>query len=189
MPSSFPESGVKLVAETDSYVSAMEEAISLAEQVEGIGDVTLSVSAELDTSGIDVSDLPLDGETIDLAIETSVEGDPLPFDGDENPQIEAEVDAKQTEQAEETLGALQTLKNLAIIETIWNIAGTAVDLLGNIKEFAVDPLLSIEEAVAKVNAQTNFAIPNADKLINDIFYNLHIHPTPKVRLELQPHRQ
>lgn len=171
MASNFPESGVKLVAETDEYTSAMDEAIALADQVESIGDITLSVSAEFDASDVDLSELPLDGETVDITIDTSVEGDPLPFDGDTEATIDAAVDVQATDTAEETLNALETLKNLELLETVWNITGTAVEFLGNIKTFAVDPLLSIEEAVAKVNAQTDFAIPNADKLINGIFYD------------------
>jgi len=166
-----PESGIKLVAETEQAVTDVDNLIASVEEFESIGDQTISLGVEVDTSGVDLGDLPLDGETIDLAIETSVEGDPLPFEGDENPQIDAEVDVTQTDTAEKTLSAVETLRNLKIIETVWNIAGNAVELLGNVKTFAVDPLLSVEEAVAKVNAQTGFAIPNADKLINGIFYD------------------
>ncbi len=76
-----------------------------------------------------------------------------------------------TPAVENSISLLEIAAGFNIIETVWNIAGNAVELLGNVKEFAVDPLLSVEEAVAKVNAQTGFAIPNADKLINDIFYD------------------
>ena len=151
MPSNFPESGVKLVAETEQAVTDVDNLIASVEEFESIGDVTIAVSAELDTSTLDVSEL------------SALEGEAIP--------ITAELDVTETETAKKTLSAVKTLANLKVIETVWNIAGTAVDFLGKIESFAVEPLLSVEDAVAKVNAQTNFAIPNADKLINDIFYD------------------
>lgn len=143
----FPESGVRLVAETDDYTSSMDEAIALADEFEAIGDLSVTVDAELDTSGIDTSELPMDEE------------------------VEIAVDAQPTKTAEKTFDLVKTIRDLDIMETVWNITGTAVDILGKIESFAVEPILSVGDAVAKVNAQTGNAIPNADKLINDIFYD------------------
>jgi len=210
----YPESGIKLIADTAEYTKAMDDAIFLADYFDSLGSLVLEVSAEVDTASFDVSDLPMDGDTISVTVEAEVEGDlaDLPMDGDTvNYTVDAEVegdlsdlpldgetvkftadgavegevadlplqgetvnftaDVQASDTSKETLSAVQTLKNLKVLETVWNITGTAVDILGKVNEFAVKPMLSLDDAVARVNAQTGDAIPNARELINNIFYD------------------
>jgi len=207
----YPESGIKLIADTAEYTKAMDDAIFLADYFDSLGSLVLEVSAEVDTASFDVSDLPMDGDTISVTVEAEVEGDlaDLPMDGDTvNYTVDAEVegdlsdlpldgetvkftadgavegevadlplqgetvnftaDVQASDTSKETLSAVQTLKNLKVLETVWNITGTAVDILGKVNEFAVKPMLSLDDAVARVNAQTGDAIPNARELINNI---------------------
>jgi len=210
----YPESGIKLIADTAEYTKAMDDAIFLADYFDSLGSLVLEVSAEVDTASFDVSDLPMDGDTISVTVEAEVEGDlaDLPMDGDTvNYTVDAEVegdlsdlpldgetvkftadgavegevadlplqgetvnftaDVQASDTSKETLSAVQTLKNLKVLETVWNITGTAVDILGKVNEFAVKPMLDLDSAVARVNAQTGGAIPNARELINNIFYD------------------
>ena len=191
----YPESGIKLVADLTEYKSAMEEAIELAEYFDSIGDLSISVTADVSEAATALEDLPLEDETVNFTVEAEVVGDEeiedlplndevvnftvetevtgdsvedLPKDGE---QIETQLDVQETDTAKETLAAVNTIKNLKILETVWNITGTAVDVFGKFKSLAIDPMLTLEEAVAKVNAQTGRAIPNADKLISGIFYD------------------
>lgn len=170
----YPESGVKLVVDSREYTSAMDYAIFQADYFDSLGTLTIGVEADVDLGDAEsaIEDLPLDGETISFTVEADAEIDSeltdLPADGE---TINTEVDIQETDVAKETLDAVNTLKNLKIIETIWNIAGNAVELFGKFKEFAVEPMLDLEDAVARVNAQTHNAIPDADKLIRGIFYD------------------
>lgn len=169
----YPESGVKLVVDSKDYTTAMNEAIQLADTFDALGDLTISVSAEVDTSGVDsaIADLPLDGETVNFTVEADVQGDELdtlPTDGE---TVNTEVNIEETATAKETLGALNTIKNLKILETVWNITGTAVDAFKKFGEFAIEPMLTLDDAVARVNAQTDKTIPNARELISNIFYD------------------
>lgn len=172
----FPESGIKLVAETKDYTSAMDYAIFQAEYFDSLGELTLEVTADVDTSALsEIEDMPLDGETISVSVDASVEasGDPLPFDGE---SIETTTDnTVKAAPADETTAAIldsvNFLKNLKIIETVWTITGNAVEILGKFADFAITPMLSLDDAIAKVNAQTGNAIPNARELISGIFYD------------------
>jgi hypothetical protein len=170
----YPESGIKLVVDSKEYTAAMDYAIFQADYFDSLGAITIDVSADVDMSALDeLQDLPLDGETVDFTVNTDVTGDTseladLPADGE---QIETTVDVQETDTAKETLSAVNTIKNLKVLETIWNIAGTAVDAFKNFSNFAIQPMLSLDDAVARVNAQTNFAIPNARELISGIFYD------------------
>lgn len=143
----FPEAGVRLVAETDDAMSSVD---SLASELDNLtsGSYLVTLETEVDTSGLDGSDLPTDGETITQTI-----------------------DVDETEDSKSALDALNVLKNTAIIETVWNIAGTAVDLFKQFGGQILGPMTDLDEAVAKVNAQTASGIPDARKLIHDIFYD------------------
>lgn len=167
----YPESGVKLIVDTKDAQSALDDLLSSLNDIQG-QDYSATVTIEADTSDMDsaLQDLPLDGETVDFTVAADVElsGDELPVEGE---TIDTELNVEETDTAKKTLAAVETIKNLKILETVWNIAGTAVDIFGKFEQFAIEPLLSIDEAVAHVNAQTNNAIPNAHKLISGIFYD------------------
>lgn len=187
----YPESGIKLIADTDSYTTAMEEAIQLAEYFDSIGDLSIEVTADVAQFESAIEDLPLDGETVDYTIDASVDGiDDLPLDGEsvdftvqadvtgdlaelpvDGETIDTELNVEETDTAKETLSAVETIKNLKILETVWNIAGTAVDLFKNFAGQVITPMLDLDDAVARVNATTGNAIPNARTLIKDIFYD------------------
>lgn len=165
----FPESGVKLVADLSQYTDAMQSAIDLANEFDAIGSISIDVSANVDTSNVetDLSDIPDQEVTVTPAVDTTaVESDLADI-----PDQDIAVNVKETDTAKETLSAVQTLKNMKIIETVWNIAGTGVDLIQKFGGQALDPILKLGEAVAEVGAKTGGAIPNADKLINKIFYD------------------
>ncbi len=190
----YPESGIKLVADVKDYTSAMDYAIFQAEYFDSLGDISISVSAdtsdatsaledlplndetvnytvEVDQTGDDVTDLPLSDENVNYTVNVDETGDDIsniPKDGE---TIDTTVAVQTDDTSKETLSAVQTLKNLKIVETVWNIAGTAVDIVGKFASFSVTPMLNLEDAVARVNAQTANGIPDAERLISGIFYD------------------
>lgn len=147
----FPESGVKLVIEglaiaqqgVDDLTSSLDDLQGQSYEVE--------VTTTVDNSAID--DLPLDGDNVDFTVNETVD----------------------VETADETskgiLDAVQSLNAKETFKMVVDIAGTALDFLKAFEKFSVEPMLDLEDAVARVNAQTGGAIPNAKELISGIFYD------------------
>jgi hypothetical protein len=213
----YPESGVKLIVDSTQYTKDMEAAIFLADYFDSLGDLTISIAADVDTASFDV-ELPQDGEEISVGVNVDVdtssiesdienavpdtetftaEADTTSIEGDvsnsvpdtesftaeaetsgiepaiaeaipDEENINIQADITETDTAKETLAAVNTIKNLATLETVWNIAGNAVDLIKSFASFAVDPLLQVDDAVARINAETASAIPNVNALVTGI---------------------
>lgn len=147
---SFPESGVRLVADASDYTDTMNEALSLAAEFDALGDMSVSLDASVDTSQAEAD---LSGLT------------------EESGTVEVTADVTETEDTKGILESVRWLATLETLETVWNVVGTGVDIFKNIAAFAVEPMLDLDDAVAKVNAQTGGAIPNARELISGIFYD------------------
>jgi len=168
----FPESGIKLIADTDDYTSAMEEALGLAADFDALSDMTITVTADTSEAASALEDLPLSDETVDFTVDVEQTGDDVTeVTSLQDETINTEINIEETDTAKETLSAVETIKNLKILETVWNIAGTAVDLFQNFAGKVISPMLDLEDAVARVNATTGNAIPNARELISNIFYD------------------
>lgn len=169
MPS-FPESGVKLVADAGDFNAVMDEAIAKAQEFDSIGDLSMSITVDADTSEAEsaLDDLPLSDETVNFTVEAEVTGDEIPQDGEE---VSETVDIETTDEAKKSLSAMEVLAGLEIMKTVWTITGNAIDLFNQFSSFAISPMLRLDEAVARVNATTGNAIPNAKELIAGIFYD------------------
>jgi hypothetical protein len=169
----FPESGVRLVAETSDYTSAMQEALALADQFDALGDMSVTLTADVDTSSIE-SSIP-DDATITINPEIGDSSDLLNLEALDDAPIDAKIKTTEDPGSEQIGGKsiLTTLHELGInpTEIVMNIAGTLVDGLKTLTSFSVQPLLDLDTAVARVNAQTAGAIPNAHELITGIFYD------------------
>lgn len=166
----YPESGVKLVVDTKEAASAVSDLMSQLDELQG-ATYTASLDVEVDTADAQaaIDDLPLDGETVDFTVNADVTGtEDLPVDGE---TVDTNVNVEETDTAKETLGALNTLKNLKVLETVWNITGTAVDIFRQFGGQVLQPMLDLDDAVARVNSQTADGIPNARELIKGIFYD------------------
>lgn len=168
----YPESGVKLVLDSADYTSAMNDALALAEQFDSLGSLSLDITANVDTTDVQsaIEDLPLSDETVNFTIETDVTGDAvtdLPTDGE---TIETTVDAEPSETTSQVMEWVSSIKD-AVISTTWNLVGTGVEWAKNLGLGAVQNLLDIDTAVAKLNATTGETIPNANELISGIFYD------------------
>lgn len=215
----YPESGIKLVADTAEYNAKMDWAITQAEWFDQLGDLSISVSADVDTASFDIADMPLSDETFTVTIDadtdsiaTDIESavpdsEPVSIDADTSsidtdiasavpdsesvgidaktdtvkPDIEAAIpdsekvdvkaDVTQTDQSKSVLDSLNTIKNLKVLETVWNITGTAVDIFKQVGSFVAAPLLELDSAIAQVNAQTGGTIRDVGGIIKGVFYD------------------
>lgn len=164
----YPESGVKLVVDTADALSAVGELQSALDDIQSTS-YTATVSTEVDDSGL--SDLPTDGETIDVTADVTVEGDELPADGE---TVDSTVNTTVEGADDNSTGILQTLvsiKRNQQFRMALDIAGTAVDFFKSIGQFSVQPIVDLDTAMARLKATTGLTIPDADKLINKIFYS------------------
>lgn len=102
---------------------------------------------------------------IDIGI--SFDAEPLPFD-DIPDEISPTIDVQETEQGKQILDGLNFLVLKEKFELVMDIVGTVWDFLGKVENFLVEPFLNVEDAVARINAQTGTAIPDLDQLIRDL---------------------
>ena len=171
----YPESGVKLVVLTADAQSAVDDLMSSLDELQG-ATYSVEVTVEADTSDAmsAIEDLPLSDETVNYTVETEITGDnvdELPQDGE---KAEYEVDTTIKEGNTDTADTLKVLKSINAKETfemIVNIAGTALDFLKAFEQFSIEPLLDIDDAVAKIKAQTGETIPNIREIVSGIRYD------------------
>lgn len=164
----FPESGVKLIVDTSEALSAVSELQGVLNDLQS-ATYTATVSAEVDDSGL--SDLPADGETIDVTADVTVEGDELPQDGE---TVDSTVNTTVEGADDNSTNILQTLvsiKRNQQFRMALDIAGTAVDFFKSIGQFSIQPMVDLDNELAHLKATTGQTIPDADKLINKIFYS------------------
>lgn len=143
----FPEAGVRLVAETDDAMSSLQTLESELDSFTST-EYTTSVIVELEDSAM--ADAPTEDTDVTTTNHLQVEQD--------------EKDKKAIDQAE----FFFKTKNF---ETIWNWTVKGLEIFTDVGGKLINPILNLGDAVAKVGAQTGGAIPNADKLINGIFYD------------------
>lgn len=171
---SYPESGIKLVADTTDYTAAMDYAIFQADYLDSYGAINIDVSADVGEATSAIEDLPLNDETVDYTVDVSQEGDDLsnlPMDGETVDETVNTTVKPADSTSEGILSTLQSINAKATFSMILNIAGTAVDFFKGVGAFTVQPMFDLDNAMARLRATTGLVIPDADKLINKIFYS------------------
>lgn len=138
------------------------------------------VSLELDTSDFDAGykSVLADAGKIDALaptvkvnvtdteLKTAVD---LVGDLDTSTSLKVNVDDSELETANDTL---DTIATMGAIDLAINIAGTAKGLFDSAGRFSgVAGILELDSALAMVEARTGKMIPDAEKLINDLYVN------------------
>ncbi len=131
-------------------------------EVEMIGwDTAASTAADLDSTlsgledGVDI-EVTLDAPDIGMLDDLN--------DTEITPTLEVE-------ESEETKGILEGVNFLVALEKIKlaiEIVGSIWEIMGSLEQQFVEPFLDVEDAVARINAQTGTAIPDLDQLIRDL---------------------
>lgn len=118
-----------------------------------IGDIEKLQSESINTEvTVDKSDL--------------LEADRLQDNLNEDADTTVNVDDKELSEANDSV---KTLANLATIDLIVNVAGTAVDFLKTAGEFALNPILEYDTALSGIEARTGHMLPNAERLISELY--------------------
>lgn len=171
----YPTSGIKLEVLTKDAQSAVDDLMSSLDELQG-ATYTASLTVEADTSDAmsAIEDLPLSDETVNYTVETEITGDnvdELPQDGEKaDYEVDTEVKPKGKD-TEETFGWFRKLSAKEAWDWVVDISGTALDFLKAFEQFSVEPLLDIDDAVAKIKAQTGETIPNIREIVSGIRYD------------------
>jgi hypothetical protein len=145
--SSLPEAGARLSLDLSDWNASWDSVMGDAEALQStIDDLSGSVDIEFN---------------IDDAI--------LPFD--EIPEsTDTEVNVTETDDAKQAVADIHFMALKDKIETIWNIAGNAIDFAKDVGGKLINPFLDVEDVVARINAQTGggTGIDNLGQFIRDI---------------------
>jgi len=146
-----PSAGAKLeldLSEWESnWSSVMGDASDLQSTLDDLsGSVDVDVNLDIpDTSAIDDLEA-LDGE-----------------------QITPEIDTTESEDSKDIRDGIMFLATMKAIEVAINVVGTALDFIKAVGSMVVTPFLDVEDAVARINAQTGgTGIEDLDQFIRDI---------------------
>lgn len=110
------------------------------------------------------SDVPSE---ITIDVTANADFDALPFD--EIPdEIAPEIDLTETENSKSIRDSLSFIAFKEKVTWIIDIAGNVLEFAGKLNEAFVSPFLDVEDAVARITAQTGVVIPDLDQMIRDI---------------------
>lgn len=139
-------------------VSSITSLLTLEVEMEGWAEAE-AAAASLEST---LSDLE---GGVDVGI--SFDAEPLPFE-DMPDEIPVEMNVTETPEGKQILDGLNFLVLKEKFELVMDIIGTAWDFIGKAEAFLVEPFLDVEDAVARINAQTGTAIPDLDQMIRDL---------------------
>jgi len=163
--SDLPPVGAEVVLEHADYDKSIDDAISRADELDmALNDLggTVNANVEVDSSAL----TDLEDTQVDVGI--TVDDSELPFD--EIPEeTNTDVNLTETQDAKTASDDLHFMANLKRIETVIDIAGNVLDVIKDIGGMVVNPFLDVEDAVAKINAQTGgTGIADLGQFIRDI---------------------
>lgn len=139
-------------------VSSITSLLQLEVEMVGWDSATAS-AADLEST---LSDLE-SGVEIDI----SFNAEAVPFD-DIPEDVPVEVSTTETPEGKEIREGISFLAGVKAIEIAMNIAGNVFEFVKDLGEVTVGGFLDVEDAVARINAQTGTAIPDLDQLIRDL---------------------
>lgn len=134
--------------------------------------VTPSVDPELDAGDEDVAALlALDDAALTPAIDPVLadpDGTLKTLDDLNKDKIEPQVEAQETDKSKAELegirGRLDALLAFKAIEIAMNVAGNILDVLNKLERFTLDPILNLDDSLARVNANTR----GLDERLDDV---------------------
>lgn len=107
-------------------------------------------------------------DSIDIEINATDNFSDLPFD-DIPEETNTEVNVSETDEGKKAVDGITFLANVKAIEIAMNIAGNVIDFVKDIGAMTVGGFLDVEDAVAKINAQTGgTGIADLGQFIRDI---------------------
>lgn len=142
-----PKAGAQLELDTSAWDSAFKGVMADAGKIDGL-DPTVKVNVD------------------DTDIKTAVD---LAANLDSSTSMKVNVDDVELSNASDQI---ETLSTLTAIDLAINIAGTAKGFFDSLGRFSgVGGILELDDALATIEARTGRMIPNAEKLITDLYIN------------------
>lgn len=140
-----PKAGAQLELDTSAWDSAFKGVMADAGKIDGL-DPTVKVNVD------------------DTDIKTAVD---LAANLDSSTSMKVNVDDVELSNASDQI---ETLSTLTAIDLAINIAGTAKGFFDSLGRFSgVGGILELDDALATIEARTGRMIPNAEKLISDLY--------------------
>lgn len=141
-------------------VNSIKSLLSLEVEMEG-WDAAEAAASSLEST---LSDLG-GGVTIDVELDAP---DISALEDLNDTDISPTIDVQESEDTKGILDGVNFLVALEKIKLIIDVVGTAVNFVADLGALAINPFLDVEDAVARINAQTGTAIPDLDQLIRDL---------------------
>lgn len=153
-----PESGIRLVAETDDFNRGMRDALDVGLEFDSLASDVIS----------NVDEMASAFDSFDPSIE--IPDAELPFD-----QIPEEINTEiHAEPDEESSGTFDLLKGMAagviVFQAVINVVGTILDVLSAIEGITLAPILDVEDAMARFTAQTGQSNEGLEDIINRLHF-------------------
>lgn len=151
MAGTLPEAGAKLTLDLSEWESNWSSAMDNADTLtQALDDISGSVDVEVNLDVPDTSEIEdiqaLDGET-----------------------ISPELDTSETENSKQIRDGINFLATVEKIKIAIDVVGTALNFIKDVGSMVVTPFLDVEDAVAKINAQTGgTGIEDLGQFIRDI---------------------
>lgn len=128
----------------------------------------IPVKLTVDTSSLSELESAANDIPSDIDISVNATGDFSDLGFDEIPdETNTQVNTTETPEGKEVRDGITFLAGVKAIEIAMNIAGNVFEFVKNVGEMTVGGFLDIEDAVARINAQTGTAIPDLDQMIRD----------------------
>lgn len=105
------------------------------------------------------------GVTIDVELDAP---DVTALEDLNDTDISPTLDVQESEDTKSILDGVNFLVALEKIKLVIDVIGSAVSFVADLGALAINPFLDVEDAVARINAQTGTAIPDLDQLIRDL---------------------
>lgn len=140
------------------------------EQIEA-PDIEAEVTADVDEAEQSLLDLEAEAPAIEgTATIDDSDAEQTLSDLDET-DVEPEVDPKMTDEGKQVANDVKFLASMKKIEIAIDFGQKAFDFITKVGEVTVGPLLDVEDAVARINAQTGEAIPGLDEMVKSIRFD------------------
>lgn len=171
-----PEAGAQLTLDTSAWDAAYNKVVKQAAELDGIikavgGKITVDVSANTDMILADISKIDSQAPTVnvDIALEDTAYKSLLDLDGQ---TLTPTVDVQHTTSSKEVVDGMKQLAALSVINIAVNAGGSAIGLVEKFARIGgVAGLFEMDTALATIEARTGNMIPDADKLINELYVN------------------
>lgn len=134
----------------------------------------VTVTAELDDSTVqtELSNLDSSAPTIEATATLDDSGAQEELKTLDDAKVTPEIDARETKEGKDAVDALNRLSVLQTIQLGITVVGNALDFVKSVADFAINPFLSLDDAVAEFSAKTGVA---GDELntVHGIIETLH----------------